>query len=408
MIAKPPKIFQYDYTIGEDVSSPFKSHSPTEPTTFEATTPWTTRAPRTSTTTAPWTTTTTSTTSTTTETPTFPPKRLKKLSTRKPLIMTRRPAVEKERSTPQQSSNVAEKRSPFIKAYPHSTSTRRPVITTTRTTTTTTTTTATTTTPETTTTDFSYEKTPKTLTPLLNRIRPKMNKNKVSFPDLKVQNPENSFQSDSDVEESTLKKGKVSFPNSEIRSDNVRFDNLRNRNEIISDIYPEDEAAKFPHFPVKKSAQVFNKKNNDGDEEERNNFGDENSDFVDDEGFVKQQPQLQQQQQFDNYPQPSADDFVGQQPPVKPAYPNPSRSSLPIRKQKEPSYHEEEKPSAEWSAKTERTPKFTQRPGTKTPSNKTKILRLQKRGNNIEVNKESSINDVTQYSTVLTPCHAFY
>ena len=365
MIAKPPKIFQYDYTIGEDVSSPFKSHSPTEPTTFEATTPWTTRAPRTSTTTAPWTTTATSTTSTTTETPTFPPKRLKKLSTRKPLIMTRRPAVEMERSTPQQSSTVAEKRSPFIKAYPHSTSTRRPVITTTRTTTTTTTTTATTTTPETTTTtDFSYEKTPKTLSPLLNRIRPKMNKNKVSFPDMKVQNPENSFQSDSDVEESTLKKGKVTFPNSEIRSDNVRFDNLRNRNEIISDIYPEDEAAKFPHFPVKKSAQVFNKKNNDGDEEERNNFGDENSDFADDEGFVKQQPQLQQQQQqFDNYPQPSADDFVGQQPPVKPAYP--SRSSLPIRKQKEPSYHDEEKPSAEWSAKTERTPKFTPRPGNK-------------------------------------------
>jgi hypothetical protein len=358
VIAKPPKIFQYDYTIGEDVSSPFKSHSPTEPTSFEATTPWTTRPPRTTTTTAAWTTATT-----TTAEP--PSKRLKKLSTRKPLIMTRRPAVEMERSTPQQPSTVAEKRSPFIKAYPHSTSTRRPVITTTRTTTTTSTTTATTTTPEaTTTTDFVYEKTPKTMSLHLNRIRPKVSKNKVAFPELKEQIPENSFESE--IEEFTLKKSKVTFPNSDIRSDNVRFENLRNRNEIISDIYPEDEAAKFPHFPVKKNAQVSNNNNNEY-EEEGNNFEDEGSDFVDDEGFVKQQqpqqkPQPQQQQeQFDNYPQPSADDFVGQQPPVKRAYP--SRASLPVRKQKEPSYHDEEKPAPEWSAKTEKVPKFTPRPG---------------------------------------------
>ena len=74
--SRPAKVFQYDYTIGEDVTLPFRREATTESMfkIFESVTPaWTTPEPTTST--------TTTTTTTTTEASNYGPKRIKKLST---------------------------------------------------------------------------------------------------------------------------------------------------------------------------------------------------------------------------------------------------------------------------------------------------------------------------------------
>ena len=354
IVPKTPKVFQYDYTIGEDVS-PFKLHGPTEPMSkvFEATTPWTTTST---------TTTTTATTTTTTEpitTEFASVKRIKKLSTRKSVIMTRRPAVDLSRSTSTESfiPTISERRTPH-KPYSHLSSTRRPSIlsttpykttattttptttmyrtTTTRTTTTLSTTTATTTTTSTTasTTEFQYEKYVKPTTPFLNRIRPKLPKtNKVTFPDSNTDDS-NQFESISDLypedETSVMMKSKVNFPNGGIK-------NLRNRNEIISDIYPEDEEAKFPHFPIKKSTQILS--------EEENVFDGESSG-----GYE------------DNY-------FNGQ----------PARQSvgIPTKSKKGEPESTDEKLATNWSSKTERiVPKLTPRPVLKSTTISPQKVRL--------------------------------
>ena len=379
---KAAKVFQYDYTIGEDVTLPFRRDATTESilkVSETSTSIWTLpTTASTSTTTTTTTTPTTTTTSTTTpaESPNYGLKRIKKLSTRKPLL-TRRPASVMERSTTtsttREPTTLPDKR-PSSKLY--SLSTRRPIPTPASTSSTTTrrttTTVATTTTTLTATTEFSYEKVSKTIPSLANRMRPKLGQSTVKFPALNHQDqgdyekqfgnnlngyksadleyplqedivktkspftfPElerpkaeqkfkPSFESMIDQEETpTVNKDKIAFPKSDFRLDKVR-----NRNEIVS----EFESSKFPHFPVKKNA--------DDDESgyDENVFEDEDNSYVHVDNYSKSNPIIR---------------FENNQSPTK------SLTKKETGNSEDSFKPASDKPEPEWSAKA---PKLTPRP----------------------------------------------